>query len=383
MRHYYSHSVNSENLNVSNHDKRYNIYQYLRNEFFNADAETFELIASFYRIHYGDSAYYYLKKTYSSWKKGSVGLSSLTMDRIIEIVPKFLIPSKRVFILRCELHNFLEKAKSKLKRLDLKLDNLHNVYKTLQLELVDFNEDNLKWFIGKNIFPAEHVDWYLSVCRYSLNERLIQSYKQTLKDLALIQAKFRNFNFEIENATYQIDFLNVALDVLQIKNHSLKFESLSQLDVNLGESFKKIGERYIVEELMKMSFYEKEGLNNSAIKSNDLDFIFAHFTELTKEKNEVKLTSTFQGEGGLLKLSLEYVPYKKIVFAIFIATIKIIAIFIGLVLGVLILWQLWDTLSFFILLLGGWVYFYYLVLILSEEIIKIRESITQFKKHGK
>jgi len=361
----------------------FNIYEYLRKEFFNADNETFRLIAKFYRTNYGDSAYSYMLNTYQSWKHGSVGVSSLTMGRIIECVPKFLSPQKRLYILRCEIHNFIENAKEKLKFNDLKLSNIHIIFETLQKEIVNFNKKNLNWFIGKNIFPLEQIEHYLSVCKYALNERLIQSYKQTINDLNIISEKFKFFSREIYSATYKIDFLNVSIDVLHIEKYNITYVPLESLSLNLDTSFKKFGEQYILEELMKMSFYEKEGEVNASLKSKDIDIIFTHFMELINEKNEITMKSKFQGEGGLLEIKLEFIPIKKSIESTLIASSKIIAIVSGLILGTLLVIKFKFYWIILFLLFGGFMIVFSLLSIVSKETIKIRKSIIQIKRYGK
>jgi hypothetical protein len=364
-------------------ENSFDIYEYLRKEFFNADNETFQLIARFYRTHYGDSAYSYMLNTYNSWKNGSVSVSTLTMGRIIECVPKFLSPEKRLYILRCEIYNFIEKAKVKLKYSDLKLTKLHFIFETLQKEIINFSENNLHWFIGKNIFPVEQVEHYLSVCKYALNERLIQSYKQTMNDLHIIADKFEAFSYEIDSATYKIDFLNLSFNVLQINTNKISYVPLESLSINIDNSFKKFGEQYILEELMKMSFYEKEGEVNASLKSKDIDVIFSHFVDLTKEKNAVTMTSKFQGDGGILILQLEFTPFKKSVESVLIALSKIFSIIVGLTLVTLIVIKFklyWIFTGFFFV---GFIFVFYLLALIPGEISKIYKSIIQIKRYGK
>jgi hypothetical protein len=321
--------------------------------------------------------------TYTSWKSGSVGVSSLTMGRIIECVPKFLSPEKRLYILRCEIHNFIEKAKEKLKYNDLKLTNLHFIFETLQKEIINFSQSNLHWFIGKNIFPIEQVEHYLSVCKYALNERLIQSYKQAINDLSIVSDKFQSFSCEIDSATYKIDFLNLSFDVLQIRKHNISYVPLNSLSLNLDTSFTKFGEQYILEELMKMSFYEKEGEVNASLKSKDIDTIFSHFIQLTKEKNEVTMKSKLQGDGGLLTMQLEFTPFKKSIESTLIASSKIISVVVGLTLATLLVIKFKLYWIFAVLFFGGFILVFYLLAIIPEEITKIRKSIIQIKRYGK
>ena len=355
----------------------FDIYEYLRKEFLNADTETFRQIARFYRVNYGDGAYSYMLNTYNSWKHGYVGISSLTMGRILECVPKFLSPEKRLYILRCEIHNFIEKVKTKLKN-NFNIDNLYSVYEEIQNEILNFNETNLHWFIGKNIFPAEQADYYLNVCKYALNERLIQSYKQVINDLSLIAQKFSSFNKPFEKATYKIDFINLSCEIKKLNNIP-NFQSLNSFPLELEESFKKFGERYIFDELLKMNFYEKEGEINSMLKSKDIDSFFEHFLEITKGPNEIKMNSTFQGDGGVLTMQLEFMPFKKSMESILIAFSKVILIIGG---GTFLTLLVINYKLYWIFVLGFYVVFY-LIAIIAEESVKIYKASTQIRRYGK
>jgi hypothetical protein len=366
-----------------NKEDQFDIFDFLKKEFFNTDKETFRLIADFYRKNYGESAHEYMLKTYKSWKKGTVNVSSLTFNRIIECVPQFLSPEKRLYILRCEIYNFLEKAKEKLKTDNLKLTKLHHIFETLQKEIINFNESNLKWFIGKNIFPVDQVEHYLCVCKYALNERLIQSYKQSINDLSIISEKFLAFRYNIDSAFFKIDFLNISIDVSKISKNKIPQIPLHSLSLNLDKSFIKFGEKYILEELMKISFYEKEGEVNASLKSKDIDTIFSHFVAITKGKNEVTINSKLQGDGGILIMKLEFTPIKKSIETILISLSKLIAIVVVLTIGTQMVIKFNFNWILPVMALGGFVFIIYILTIIPEEIIKISKSIIQIIRYGK
>jgi ABC-type multidrug transport system fused ATPase/permease subunit len=204
-----------------------------------------------------------------------------------------------------------------------------------------------------------------------------------MNDLHIIADKFEAFSYEIDSATYKIDFLNLSFNVLQINTNKISYVPLESLSINIDNSFKKFGEQYILEELMKMSFYEKEGEVNASLKSKDIDVIFSHFVDLTKEKNAVTMTSKFQGDGGILILQLEFTPFKKSVESVLIALSKIFSIIVGLTLVTLIVIKFklyWIFTGFFFV---GFIFVFYLLALIPGEISKIYKSIIQIKRYGK
>lgn len=360
----------------------FNVYEYLRLEFLNADTEIFNHISNFYKNQYGSSAFYYMLNTYNSWKSGTVKISTLTMDRILECVPKFLSKEKRLFILKCEIHNFIEKAKGSFKNKDLNLNDWFTIYKSLQNEIINFNQSNLHWFIGKNIFPQEQIECYLSICKYALNERLLQSYRQVKEDLNVIREKFFLFTYSLDSASYKINFLNLNINLRDIEKNLIKYIPLYSLEVRIEESFKKFGETYLLDELMKMNFYENEGKVNLRIKSREIDIFFSHFKQLTKASNEITMSSIFQGEGGQLSMELEFMPLKKSIESILISTLKIILIVVGIAVGAFLVIKFKIYWIIYILLLGGIIFVIYIIGLIPIEINKIYKAIIQIKRYG-
>lgn len=380
-RRYRKRSYKRSNYVESGPSTRYDIINYLKQEFFNADYSTFQKIANFYSKNYGHEAYKYLLKTYPSWKTGTVSISSLTQRRILECVPNFLSPEKRLFILKKEIHNFFEKAKTQLR---FQKNDLADIYISFQKQIFEFNEHHLNWFIGRNIFKKEQVEHYINICKYALNEKLLQSHKQVMSDLWLINEKLSSSNVELEECSYKIDFLNVTLyiDLEYIKSNLNNKSSLSSLALKIDDSLKKYGEDYILHELLKMSFSEKMGVVNSKLKANDIDIFFGHFKNLSNQNSEAVLSSTFQGEGGRLTMKVEFIPYANYVESIVLSCAKILLIIISTitVAFLILFYKLYWILI--VLILGGWAIFYSMLSAIPEEVTKIRKAANQIKKYG-
>jgi len=354
----------------------------LEKEFLNADEETFKLIANYYYKNYGNSAGNYLLNTYNSWKRGYTGVSSKTFGRIIECMPKFLSPEKRFYILKEEVDAFFEKSWNESKKQDISLEDINQKFERVQCTMLAFGKSDLQWFIGHNIFGEELVEHYLNICRYVFNKKIILEFKQVLNDLELIKKKLSNFTEIINGASYNVDFFGKTIYVKSIVSSNLVFQPLKTIDFHIDESFKKFGERYFMDELMKLSFVEKKKNTTAVIKSNDIDTFFDNFFELKgRTTNQITMRASFEGEGGTLSLSLEFVPYtlsKKLIYVSILKLSSFISISILLILIVTMFINYWIILSIIALI----VWFNFLFPKIKNEIENIKLAKYQIKKYG-
>ncbi len=306
------------------------IYNFLEKEFLNADDKTFNLIARHYYKHYGYGPYNYLLKTYTSWQRGWTSISSLTFGRIIECMPKYLSDDKRFFILQEEVHSFFNRKRNDFKKETIILTELNQSFKNFQNTILTFGKEDLQWFIGRGLFTEEQVEHYLKICRYVLNEKILQAHRQVANDLQLIKNKLTHFNEPIKLASYQISFFDKPINVANIKRIEFSLSPLQSLNFQIDESFKKFGENYFLDELMKISFDDKKKETNTILKSNDIDMFFTHYYDLKKQTtSQVSMKSTFEGNGGTLSLHLEFVPYSVSKQLIYVASLRLLS-YIGL-----------------------------------------------------
>lgn len=303
--------------------KSFDITSYLKNEFFSADDITFAKIARLYKQLYGYGPYKYLLDTFYSWKLGHVRVSAQTTTRILECVPRFLTDDKRFHILKCEIVHFIDTLHFKQQNKNISLSQLNTSFENYAREIDSFSQVNLSWFVKKEIFSETEIDQFLSVCKYALKQKLNLSYRQVQADLALIRTKFSCFKPGTFTANYQIDFLSSTLDLSQLNETPLTLIQLGSDQIRLEGIFKQFAEQYILEELMKMSFSEKEGEVNHFIKSNDLDFFIRQYYEILDKDTEASLRSDFKGEGGQLNLFLDVKSLKRIQASIVLSSAKL------------------------------------------------------------
>jgi len=362
--------------------KLFDITSYLKNEFFNADDITFAKIARLYKQLYGYGAYKYLLDTFYSWKLGHVRVSGQTTTRILECVPRFLTDDKRFHILKCEIVHFIDTLHFKQQNKNISLSQLNNSFENYAKEIDSFSQVNLNWFVKKGIFSQTEIDQFLSVCKYALRQKLNLSYRQVQADLALIRTKLSCFKPGTFTANYQLDFLSSKVDLSQLNDTPLTLIQLGSDQIRLDGIFKQFAEQYILEELMKMSFSEKEGEVNHFIKSNDLDFFIGQYYELLDKDSEAALRSEFKGEGGQLTLFLDVKSLKRIQASIVVSSAKLFLYTAILVTGIILvfvfeLYKIIALLFFGGLILGG-----FLLGAINAEFRALRNLTLDLKRYG-
>lgn len=362
--------------------KAFDVTSYLKNEFFNADDKTFARIAHLYKQLYGYGPYKYLLETFYSWKSGHVRVSGQTTTRILECVPKFLTDDKRFYILKCEIVHFVETLHFKQQNKAASLAQLNSLFEDYAKEIESFNQVNLTWFVSKGIFTEAEIQQFLSVCKYALREKLDLSYRQVQNDLTLIKSKFSGLKTGTFTATYRIDFLSSTVNLAQINEIPSDRARLPMAGVQVDGKFKRFTEEYILEELMKMSFAEKEGEVNRFIKAKDIDFFISQHNAIVDKGGEASLKSSFKGEGGQLSLSMEVKSLPRIHAAIFMSLAKL-GLYAALLLvaaALVIIFHLYRVIV--LLIIGGWIVAAALLGAINTEVQTLRSLKEDLKRYG-
>lgn len=363
--------------------KIFNVDAYIKEEFFNADELVFTQISNLYKQLYGYSAYKYLIDTYNSWKTGNVGLSGQTQRRILECVPRFLSDEKKFYILKCEIIYFVDNLHFKQLNKKISLNQLNKLFENYSKEIDNFNQINLSWFVVKKIFSETEIQQFLNVCKYALNLKLNLSFRQVESDLRLIKLKFCNFKQVTLNASYKIDFLISTVNLSDINQTSLDFIQLNKFEIKIEGIYKQFAEKYILDELMHMSFSEKEGEVNQFIKAKDLDFIINQYEKFLAIDSEATIKSEFKGEGGTLNLSIEFKSIKKIKAALLLSKVKLTFKFIFLICPFILIIVLKIYGLFILLVIVGFIIGGLLLDYIKNELNVIKNLKLDLKKYGK
>jgi hypothetical protein len=362
--------------------KTFDATAYLTNEFFNADNVTFTKITRFYKQLYGNGAYKYLMDTFNSWKFGYVRPSGQTIGRILECVPKFLTDEKRFHILKCEIIKFIDNQHHKQRHKHIAIDELERVFDNYAKEIHNFTQLNLTWFVRREIFTDAEIEQFLTVCKYALQEKLNLSYRQVRNDLELVSLKLLPLKPGTFTATYYIDFLSCYIDLPQLNYRAQNPIQFRNVGIRIEGKFKRFAEEYILQELMKMSFSEKEGQINHFIKANDLEFFIAQYREILDKDTDADLSSQFKGEGGQLSLSLRLYSLSGLRISVALSVAKLL-LYSGIVTAATFVVMRFQLYKILVLLVWGGLMVGAAVLSgMNTELRTLRKLSLDLKRHG-
>jgi hypothetical protein len=128
-----------------------NYNQFLLQEFFNSDAETWSKIGRYYKSVHGNRSFLYLARKFNEWKNGDYHLTELMESRILETMPKFLTKNAKE---KLSLHDFLSSIKRTIKAFERKqksrnysfseLTELESILEMFRDEAREINQINLE-----------------------------------------------------------------------------------------------------------------------------------------------------------------------------------------------------------------------------------------------
>lgn len=363
--------------------KTFSAYSYIEKEFFKADDELFQKVSNLYYNIYGENAYKYLLNTYNSWKSGSVKTSRQTMRRIFECVPRFLTDEKRFVILKNEVLFFLKELHSKQIEKDVSLSELDTLFNNYSLQIENFKKSNMPYMASNKIFKVNEIEEFLNVCKYVLKEKLKLVYNQVKNDMLLIKGKLSTFNTGIFQASYKISFLKSTIDISLINDIPLNFIQIQPSQIELSGRYKEYAEKYILNELIKLDFSEKNGKINSYVKSVDFDFFISQYETLFEAKRSSSLQSEFNGEGGILDLKFEIKVIKSLYTSILYSIIKTFGYFILIIVAIFSIFEFELYESVLFLIIGSLIIGSMLISASISEIKSINESLTDINRYGK
>ena len=285
--------------------KKFDVIQFLQNEFFNADEFALKQIFVLYKSLYGASAGEYLVKTYASWKHGHVKPSAQSLYRIIECVPPFLSFEKRFFILEQEIQGYAAAAFTR--QTVATSQQLEAFYQRAFDKISNLSLVNISWFIGKGIIDEESARAILSACKHALALRLNQEVRVLALTLPRIATELARMPADVKSATYRVAWLQLTIPL------SADFASpdiaYQQYEPPLRFAQDSLT-RYIVEKLAQLLKAEKTDLGQFTAVHNQLQIAQATLQSLTHLPFEVDATQQITTAIGEMHISYKVEPLK-------------------------------------------------------------------------
>jgi hypothetical protein len=356
--------------------------QFLLQEFFTADLETRQKLSNFYVQKFGSRSFAYLKRKYSEWANGDYHLTDLMKERITSIMPKFLNEKAKH---KLGIHEFMASIKNTVKsfqtsqkstfRNTSNLKQPQEVVSIFEKEFEKIQTLTIRNF-RFNILMEEEKEEALEISKYILKIKLQKAFDQIERDFNIFLPFMFKFKRGIFSANYSITFFNLKIDITNTSFEDIEIPKFNINEAEANSRFKEYSDKYLAYELDSLHKETNKAIGNSFLNANDIQLFFAHYEELSNGESEVKMNSTFQGEGGILSLNAQIKPLKLLKTSIIISSIKVAMYFILIItlVSLAISHKLFTLLIFGGLFLGS-----FTLSLVSEEIKQLYNFIEEKK----
>lgn len=381
MRYYSKREIDFSTENI-------NYEQFLLQEFFNSDAETWAKICRYYRSIHGNRSLSYLARKFNEWKNGDYHLTDLMESRILETMPKFLTTEAKE---KLSLNDFLSLIKRSIKHFERKqvertynfsdLTEIEPIIEMFRKEVKEINTFNIqKARFG--LLSTDEKDEAREIVKYILNIKLQTIYNQLKNDLNVILPFIGRVTRGKVSIDYRLRGLRASCNFRNVKLISVQFAKFEIREMYSTSRFDTFANRYLAYEMLEIHKKSMMTKSDGLINELDLDTFFNEYEKFTFGENEVKMNSIFRGEAGDLAINATIVPIKLLRIAIYKSTYRILIIV--LVVGGIVGWLAKD--NNLVVLYAFWFITIPAVIIaislLKEEINNIIRHKNEIKNYG-
>jgi hypothetical protein len=381
-------SYNFKDLDFDFSDKNYFSYSdFMLSEFFNSTKELKEKFLDAYYRDYGAGPYnHMIRSHWYKWEHGNRSVSDTQSYRIYSIMEELIDDSAKhrlgmneyMMSIKKTIKNFESnriKAFSSTKKLN-EVKDLMEIFieqqeKIESLELVDINT---------RIISIEEKNEALQISKNILKIKLQKTFDQLERDFKIFFPLMSEFSRGIFSANYSITIFNIEIDITKKEIEHLYIPKFQINELETNNSFQVYSDNYLANELLLIHQQGNKAVSNSFLNVNDIQLFLTQYKQLTDTKNLVNMNSTYEGEGGVLKLKVELKPLKLLIFSI-IKSITKLLIYTPVIIALITLAI--NTKSYILLILGVILLGSFTFELISEEIKKLKLLIKELKTYGK
>jgi hypothetical protein len=359
--------------------------QFLLQEFFSADQETRKKLSNYYFDIYGSRSFAYLKRKYSEWANGNYHLTDLMKERILSFMPNFLNDAAKH---KLGIHEFMASIKKTVKSFQSNqkstFRNSINIKKPQEVvSIFDKEYEKIQKLIilnfRFNVLTEEEKLEALEISKYILEIKLQKNFDQIERDFNIFLPYMFKFKRGIFSASYSISVFNLKVDITNTGLEEVKIAKFRIKDIEANSRFKEYSDKYLAYELVSINKEANKAVSNSFLNENDIKLFFTHYEELSNGESEVSMTSTFQGEGGILSFKVQMKPLKLLKSSIIISSIKLAIYFVLAVtlVSFAINYKLFTLLIYVGIFMG-----IFTLSLVSDEIKQLKSLKKEYKTYG-
>lgn len=363
--------------------------QFLLQEFFGADLETRKKISDYYLKKYGNRAFEYFQKKYSLWANGNYHLTDLMKGRIISLMPKFLNDDAKY---KLGINDFITTIKRTVDSFWYKSNNPKYSFFS-NSRLTDFNDvvalfENDYQMINAmtidyfqyNVLNNEEMKEALEISKFILKVKLQNAFNQVKKDFETFLPFVRKFKSGTLFAKYYISYYEESLSLRDLDFHGVTLPSFEIKEIVSRTQYSKYCNKYLAYEMLSLNSESKIAISKSFLNEDDLSLFYSQYEELSQGESFFKMNGTFQGEGGVLELSVKMKTIKALKMSITKSVMKLIIYL--LIITLVVAWSIkqeWFLFLVFVVLGLG----FHIVFFISEAYNECKILINEYRKYGK
>jgi len=307
-----------------------NYNQFLLQEFFNSDVETWGEICRFYRSVHGNRSLSYLARKFHEWKNGDYHLTDLMESRILETMPRFLTEEAKE---KLSLNDFLSLIKRTIKSFERKqnsrkynfsdLTDIKSIIEMFREEVREINEIVIQE-PRFGLLTNDEKNEAKEIVKYILKIKLQTVYSQLKNDLNVILPFMGRVTRGKVLINYRLRELNATFNFRNSKIISVQFPKFEITAMHSKGRFDTFANKYLAYEMLDIHKKSMTTKSDGLINEVDLKIFFDQYQEFTFGENEVKMDSIFRGEAGDLTINASIVPIKLLRLSIYKSIYKIL-----------------------------------------------------------
>lgn len=309
-RNYYTNKEIDFTLDDLNYD------EFLLQEYFNSDENSWNKISSIYQKTYNISLEY-IGQNYLAWKSSShTFLYKGIRERILKIMPTVLSNEAKV---KLGLHEFLIAIKFIVKKNELIISSdKENIYSfdgfidSIKHELKCIKSIELP-SLKFNILGEKERREILDISKYILKVKLQSIYKHVSKDIEVVSPYFKTNNFDRFEICYTTNFGKYELKLENKELGKIKFPKFELQNIKSNNKYDIYAEKYLAYELKDIHKKRNKNIVDGFLNTTDMNIFLSKYIELKESQDcEVKMNGEFNGEVGKLRIGVHYIPPKLI-----------------------------------------------------------------------
>jgi hypothetical protein len=296
--------------------------------------------------------------------------------RVLECVPKFLNVDKQFKILSFYIPSAIENHSSAYSNKSINADELNDFY--FQLTQNAFSKDYyLDWFV-KKVFSDEEINGFQSVIKYTVLEKLNQSYKFVKEDLIAFSKILKRLDDAVD-VEYRVSSMNIRINLNNFVSFKEQKELITIPPPNIVTRHDEWYRNILLDHSLESIANKKKAQFSQIFALRDIELITSYLNK-RKSRDEYETCVEANGKGGKAIITIIKKNITLMKFNLFKLGIKCLIIYSVSAAIILFLFNAdYGAFLFYGLLFGGWMIFISPI----QKILEQQKEIKEYERKRK